>query len=235
MNVDFQRSVDRYAGAIICRLLSWVYHLRRKPEIPSQPRKILVILISEMGSLVLAYPMFRRLQKTYPKADLYALMFAKNRDVLDIMGVMSPEHVLTIRDTGFFAFLTDIITVLRTIRRLKVDIVIDCELFSRISSIFSFISGAPVRVGFHPHTQEGLYRGSFINRPVIYNPYNHIGKQFLTLAAAIDSEAVPRSKIAVDFEDLAPPRLSFPTSRGCRNTGSGFGGIFRKQPISHWY
>jgi len=209
MNVDFQRSVDRYAGAIICRLLSWVHHLRRKPDHLAEPRKILVILISEMGSLVLAYPMFRRLQQSYPEAQLFALMFAKNREVLDIMGVTPPENILTIRDTNLFTFFADMVSVLRTIKRLNVDVVIDCELFSRISSIFSFVSGAPVRVGFHPHAQEGLYRGSYINRPVMYNPYNHIGKQFLTLAAAIESTAVPISKIAVDFQDLAPPKLSF--------------------------
>jgi len=29
-------------------------------------------------------------------------------------------------------------------------VVIDCELFARVSSIFSYLSGAPVRVGFHP-------------------------------------------------------------------------------------
>lgn len=209
MNVDFQRGVDRYIGALICRLLSWVHYLRRKPDNPSEPRKILVILISEMGSLVLAYPMFRRLQQTYPEADLFALMFAKNREVLEIMGVTPPENILTIRDTNLFAFFSDMVSVLRTIKRLNVDVVIDCELFSRISSIFSFVSGAPVRVGFHPHFQEGLYRGSYINRPVMYNPYNHIGKQFLTLAAAIESKAVPTSKIAIDFQDLAPPKLSF--------------------------
>jgi ADP-heptose:LPS heptosyltransferase len=209
MNVDFQRGIDRYAGAIICRVLSWVHRLRRTPDNPSTPRKILVILISEMGSLVLAYPMFRRLQQTYPEAELFALMFDRNREVLDIMGVTASKNILTIRDTSLLTLFFDIVTVLRSIRRLKVDVVIDCELFSRISSIFSFLSGAPVRVGFHAHTQEGLYRGSYINRPVMYNPYNHIGKQFLTLAAAIESKEVPTSKIAVDFQDLAPPKLSF--------------------------
>jgi ADP-heptose:LPS heptosyltransferase len=123
--------------------------------------------------------------------------------------VTAPSNVLTIRDTSLFTLLADIVTVLRTMRRLKVDVVIDCELFSRISSIFSFLSGAPVRVGFHAHTQEGLYRGSYINRPVMYNPYNHIAKQFLTLAAAIESDAVPTSKIAIDFQGLAAPRLAF--------------------------
>ena len=88
--------------------------------------------------------------------------------------------------------------------------VIDCELFSRVSSIFSFLSGAGVRVGFHPHTQEGLYRGDFINRPVLYNPYNHMSRQFLTLAAAIDSRTVPTAKTAVDLAPMNPPAVAFP-------------------------
>jgi ADP-heptose:LPS heptosyltransferase len=80
-------------------------------------------------------------------------------------------------------------------RKLHFDVVIDCELFARVSSIFSFFSGAPVRVGFHPHTMEGLYRGSFINRPVLYNPYRHISDQFLALVEAIESSTVPKNKV----------------------------------------
>jgi hypothetical protein len=45
---------------------------------------------------------------------------------------------------------------------------IDCELFARVGAIFSFLSGAPVRVGFFRHAQAGLYRGTFINRGVMY-------------------------------------------------------------------
>jgi ADP-heptose:LPS heptosyltransferase len=63
-----------------------------------------------------------------------------------------------------------------------------------------------VRVGFHPHTQEGLYRGSFINRPVLYNPYRHIGRQFLTLADAIEARTTPVGK-ARPSEDPAPPAM----------------------------
>jgi ADP-heptose:LPS heptosyltransferase len=72
-------------------------------------------------------------------------------------------------------------------RKLPLDAVIDCELFSRISSLLAFGTGAPVRVGFTPHTQEGLYRGSFINHAIPYNPYQHISKQFLSLVDALQS------------------------------------------------
>jgi ADP-heptose:LPS heptosyltransferase len=74
--------------------------------------------------------------------------------------------------------------------------VIDCELFSRISALMSYLSGAPLRVGFTPHTQEGLYRGSFINRSIPYNPYQHISQQFLSLVDALVSVGMPRNKAA---------------------------------------
>ena len=73
--------------------------------------------------------------------------------------------------------------------------------------MLSYASGAAVRVGFHRHTQEGLYRGSHLNRPVPYNPYHHISAQFLTLARAIDSTAVPKSKLAVVASPKPPPHV----------------------------
>ena len=78
--------------------------------------------------------------------------------------------------------LRDLWHTTRTLRDLKFDGVMDCELFSRISALLSYGCGARVRVGFTPHTQEGLYRGSFINAPVPYNTYQHISLQFIGLA-----------------------------------------------------
>jgi ADP-heptose:LPS heptosyltransferase len=93
------------------------------------------------------------------------------------------------------------------LRQITVDTVIDCELFSRISSLYSFFSGAKLKVGFHPYNQEGLYRGSFINRPVLYNPYNHISQQFITLAEAIDSEMVPKAKRKITMDSIDVPDI----------------------------
>lgn len=175
----------------------------------SEPRKILVILLSEMGSLVLAHPMFARLQKEYPDAALHALLFHKNREVLDLLQVMPPDNVLTINDRSLSAFAMDSLRAIRRIRTLEFDVVIDCELFSRVSSIFSYLSGAPLRVGFERHTQEGLYRGSFINRRVLYNPYRHLSQQFLSMVAAIKSTGVPSDKRLPVSYAITPPALDF--------------------------
>ena len=209
MNINFQRKVDRYIGAFICWLFS-LFHRKSKDEDDGfQAKKFLVIMLSEMGSLILAYPMFQQLKKRYPGAKLYGLLFEKNKEVLTLLGVTPPENILTIRDTSFHVFAIDCLRALNQIRKLKVDVVIDCELFARISSIFSFLSGAKIRVGFHPYTQEGLYRGSFINRPVLFNPYHHISRQFLTLAAAIDSVSVPKAKQPLGRTNLRAPLIDF--------------------------
>ena len=102
--------------------------------------------------------------------------------------------MIGLRSDSLGAFLIDSMRAIRQLRRLPVDIVLDLELFARASAILSGLSGAPIRVGFHRHTQEGLYRGGFINRPVLYNPYQHIADQFVTLAEAIDSSTVPTGK-----------------------------------------
>jgi ADP-heptose:LPS heptosyltransferase len=115
--------------------------------------------------------------------------------------------VHTVDDKSLTGLLASLWRCVMQLRRANVDVAIDCELFSRISSLLSYASGARVRVGFHRHTQEGLYRGSHINKPVPYNPYQHISAQFLTLARAMDSSTVPTSKLPVMLPTQAPPHV----------------------------
>jgi len=209
MRIEFQRAVDRIAGKLICRVLSLFYRRGGKGQPDKAPKRILIILLSEMGSLVLAHPMFLYLKERYSGVSLHVLLFEKNRECLEILDTVPSENILTIDDTTFSQFARSCFTSLISIRKQKYDAVIDCELFARISSIFSVLSGAPIRVGFHPHTQEGLYRGEFINRPVLYNPYHHITQQFLTLAEAIDSGTVPRAKRQLAAEEPKAPVVAF--------------------------
>ena len=207
MRIDFQRTVDRWIGGPLCRLLSLVERVRPARTVPETPRNILVILLSEMGSLVLARPMLDWLRARYPEAQLHALVFEQNREVLDLHGIVPPEHVLTLRNDGLGHLLADSRRALKALRARGIDTVLDLELFARISSIFSYLSGARIRVGFHPHTQEGLYRGSYLNRPVLYNPYQHMAHQFLSLAEAIDSADQPPPKRVVEDRPRAVPHV----------------------------
>ena len=187
MEIEFQRKIDRIAGKAICRLLSLFPGKKDNAGITTSSPKILIILLSEMGSLVLAHPMFTYLKKNHIGAEIFVLVFKKNRECLETLKLVPERNILTVNGDSLTAMLKDSLRFIFRMRKEKIHAVIDCELFSRISSIYAFLSGAGMRVGFHPHTQEGLYRGDFINRPVLYNPYRHISRQFVALATAMES------------------------------------------------
>ena len=200
MKLQTQRRIDRWAGQLLCGLVSAWATLSRlwtpAAPPPGSARHILVILLSEMGSIVLAGPMFAALRLRYPGATLHVLQLKKNQEVSKLLGLAQPEHLHALDDRSGLTLLRDIARVCLAMRRLPLDVVIDCELFSRISSLLSYLTGASLRSGFTAHTQEGLYRGSYINRAIPYNPYQHISLQFLSLVDALDGSATPRNKAA---------------------------------------
>ena len=201
MKLQTQRFIDRWVGQVLCGAVSaWVRFtgLWSPPAtIDSKAQNILVILLSEMGSIVLAGPMFAALRRQYPGAAIHILQLKKNQEVSKLLQLTQPENMHTLDDSSGGALIGDILKISLAMRKLGLEAVIDCELFSRVSALLSFSTGAPVRVGFTPHTQEGLYRGSFINHAIPYNPYQHISKQFLSLVDAMASAgSAPRNKTA---------------------------------------
>lgn len=212
MRIETQRAVDRFAGSFLCRVLSlWPGARHRHAEVTA-PKRILVILLSEMGSLVLTRPMFERLAADHPGAEVWALVFERNAEALDLLGIVPRERIVRVRDRSFWTLAKDSLGALKRLRSLKLDVAIDCELFARVSAIFSFLSKAKVRVGFHRHTMEGLYRGDFVNRRVPYNPYQHVARQFETLAAAVGGRGRPVVKRAVAEGVPVLPPLALPAA-----------------------
>ena len=211
MKVSTQRWIDRWIGQLLCGAVS-IWAKLAKRFVPARrtslpPRHILIILLSEMGSIVLAGPMFAALRAKYPGATLHVLQLKRNQEVARLLELAQPDNFHALNDRSGIELLKDVWSVTQAMRRLPLDVVIDCELFSRISSLMAYLVGAPLRVGFTPHTQEGLYRGSYINRAIAYNPYQHISKQFLSLMDALDDASFPRNKAASVREIPLHPEL----------------------------
>lgn len=211
LSVDHQRRLDAWIGPPLCWLLT-MWHRAKRPRHAgpgSDVRALLVIALSEMGALVLARPMFDRLRAQYPGARLFVLCFAQNEEALELLEVVPREHIIGVRTESWLTLVADGMRAIRRVRALSLDVVLDLELFARVSAVVSGLSGAPIRVGFHRQTQEGLYRGSFLTRAVPYNPYRHIADQFVTLAESIGSTTVPSGKAvaAPKVATIPPMRL----------------------------
>ena len=161
-----------------------------------------------MGALILTRPMFDRLRENHPSATIYVLCSDRNRAALDLIDVVPPDQVVTVSIESLTSFAGDSIRAMRRVRAVRFDAVLDLELFARASAVLAALSGAPIKVGFDRFTQEGLYRGGAINRPVLYNPYQHIAHQFVTLADAIGSNGMPAAKRLVEARALHLPPLA---------------------------
>ena len=219
MELQTQRFIDRWVGQLLCSAVSaWVSFtglFGAPAQLSSAPKNILVILLSEMGSIVLAGPMFAQLRRQYPGAAIHLLQLKKNQEVSKLLQLTDAQCMHSLDDSSGGALVGDILAISLKMRRLGLDAVIDCELFSRVSALLSFSTGAAVRVGFTPHTQEGLYRGSFINHAIPYNPYQHISKQFLSLVDALGAAgSTPRNKAAPIRDLPVDTELSVPFAKG---------------------
>ena len=212
MDIEFVRLCDRWVGTLGCRILSGIERVRQltstSPASPS-PKNILVIEISEMGSVILAYSMLQEVKRRYPHANIYFLMFEKIRESLDVMELIPRENVITLSDTNLWAFSRSAYRAVKKLRKLHIDTVLDMELFARISSIFSYLSGAQNRIGFYRYTMEGLYRGNFLTHKVQYNSSIHIAKNQMALLDALeeDPSSSPLVKRNYSKLELTLPQL----------------------------
>jgi ADP-heptose:LPS heptosyltransferase len=188
MNIDLVRKIDYWVGIPTCWLLTvanrLIKPLSRRP--PQPPEKFLFIELSEMGSAILAYPAMKAVKKDYPSAELFFLIFEKNRASVDILKIIPNRNILVIREKSSLHFLFDCLKVIYRMRREKIDCVFDLELFTRITSIFSYLSAAPIRVGFHRFRMEGLYRGNLHTHWIQYSTQQHISKSFLSFIRVLD-------------------------------------------------
>lgn len=191
IEIDTMKWVDRHIGSPICYVLTLVEKARRfmiGNAAVTDPalKRILFVELSEMGSMVAACPVLRNFRRRHPESGFYFLTFKQNRACLDVLKLVPPENVITIETDSLFRFVGTTLRAIRTMRSLRLDAVVDFELFSRISSILCYLAGAKRSVGYHRMSLEGLYRGDLHTHPVGYNHYAHISGNFASLLNALD-------------------------------------------------
>lgn len=214
MNIRLMRWVDYWLGVPLCFLLTGIRHILKffvfQKEDNANIQKLLFIKLSELGSIILAYPLLRKVKEEYPKAEIFFLTFAKNKVLFDILDITASCNVLAIRENSVFTFIVDTLKVIVRARKEKIDIVFDLELFSRFAALLSYLTAAPKRVGFYQYHIEGLYRGELLTHKVQYNPLLHISKSYLSLwQAAQGPEAIlPSLAREITNKEVNLPRLS---------------------------
>ena len=185
MKTSTLRTVDRVVGVPACALLT--LHRRlfgRRPDGPV--RRILFVKLAEQGSTVLAETAIREAIARVGRDNVFFLVFAENRFILDVMGLVPEGNVVAIDASSLPVVAWSTLRALRRLRALGVDTAIDLEFFARSSVILAYLSGASRRVGLHAYEGAGPWRGDLLTHRLNYNPYIHTGDLFRLLVAALD-------------------------------------------------
>ena len=205
MNVDMMRKVDYYVGiplAFVGTILDKTFNIFRSVD-AVKPKNVLLIELSEMGSAIIVDPAMRKL-KANIDGELYFVIFSKNKISLDLLGTVKSENVYMLDESSIGSLIFSAIKFIFWCRKMKIDSTIDLELFSRVTALLSFVSGAKNRVGFHSFHNEGLYRGDFLTKKVAYNPHQHIAKSFVALVDALlnPNEEIPYTKRIIPDNEI---------------------------------
>lgn len=188
-------------GVPCCALLSLMRRLLEvlpRKRRGNRPGRILFVLITETGGLVVSHPAVEHARRTFPNAELYFLCSRAGRSILSALGTIEEQRLLDIRTDGFRAFITDAVRTVWRLRRLKIEATIDLEIFLRFSGILAFLSGARSRVGYHRFCNEGNYAGDLLTHKLIHNPHLHVAQAYLSLVEALTGEpdTEPQAKVA---------------------------------------
>jgi ADP-heptose:LPS heptosyltransferase len=204
--------IDRYAGVPLCLLLTIVRRLGdllpRRPD-SGAAKGILLLKLSEQGSTVLACDAVRAAVARVGRSSVHFLVFEENRFILDVLGLVPAENVLTIETGSAWAMVRSCLGRLREIHGLGIGDCIDLEFFSRFSAAIAFLTGARKRVGFHAYHGEGPWRGDLMTHRVLYNPHLHTSSAFVSLVLALNAD--PRKLPTLPV--VPPPGMPLPQFR----------------------
>lgn len=202
------QTTDRWIGSPLCFLLTLVRQIfRRGAGEIARPSRIAFLKFAEQGSTVLAYPAILRASSMVGHDNLYFVVFEDNRFIVDALGVIPRENVITISTQNPLALAIDTLRAILKLRRLGIDAVVDLEFLTRFSAMVSFLTGAKSRVGFHAFFGDGPYRGNLMTHRLLYNPHLHTSQTFEMMVEALTRD--PRQLPTFDYV----PNRNQPTAR----------------------
>ncbi len=200
MNLSKVKNVDRYIGNILCAILS-IFALIKKVACPlfypvfepKNVKKMLFIKFWGLGNMVFLMPIFKAIRNHFKDAEIDFLTLSLNRNIMQTYPHI--DSIVSIDTSTFFKFITSTIRALRKIRKKRFELLVDFEIYVKISAILSFLSAACFKVGIAPGRQ---IRGLLYNAKILYNKDVHITKTYADLV----------KKIGVQISKIEPIGIS---------------------------
>ncbi len=207
MQIKTIKRVDYYLGnfliVILKPLVILLGFLLRRDHMLELGKEITIIKMLGGGSLVIAFPALLGLRKRYPDLTINLVTmkaitpFARSLNLFD--------NIIEIDDSGILSFLrTSLTTYLKAFGS---DTIVDLEVYSRLSTVFSLLTCARNRAGFY--LEEAFWRRGIHTHLVYFNrfsgSYHFYDKMFRLFSVSPSSVDECRSHLSRFLPEAGKP------------------------------
>jgi len=168
------RFFDRYLGI---PLLIFFSMFKRRKRLPIQNiQKIMVLKFAAIGDSLLLIPMLRLLRSSFPKSEITFVCTHINKSVIDKVPYIDKNICLNL-----YSFIVNPMSFVKTIfdlRKIKYDVIIDAEQWSRFSSLIIALIRNDWSIGYKIKQQ---YKHYIYDSVVMHQRDEHEIMSFLNL------------------------------------------------------
>lgn len=171
------------------------------------------------GSLVIALPAILGLKRRYPKASCTLITTPSVQPFSDSLGVFN--RIIIINDRSFIRILFSGVNAI--IRCFKADTIIDLEVYSKLTTLFTTFTCARNRIGFFLGNE--FWRKNLYTHLMFYNRYAGSFVFYDQIAYLLDAEPISVAATSRHLKALIPGstrnsnRLRICISAGCSQLG----------------
>ncbi|MCB4756386.1 MAG: glycosyltransferase family 9 protein [Elusimicrobia bacterium] len=165
MQLKAKKIIDYYAGGLLIFLIKPVVillgKLLKRDHSPTPQGRIVFLKLVGGGSLVIAFPALLGIRKKFPQARLILVTTPAVRPFAELLGVF--DQIVIINDGSFLSLSGTGLWAL--LKCAFADTVIDLEVYSRLSTLFSLFTMARNRFGFY---LENIFWRQNIHTHLVY-------------------------------------------------------------------
>lgn len=149
---------------------------------------ILVIKMLGGGSLVMAYPALLAVRKRYRDQKLMLLTTSSIRQFAESLHLF--DEIICISDGSLFSLATS--SLAAWIRCFRVDTVVDLEVYSKLTTVFSVLTAARNRIGFY--LENTYWRLHIHTHLLFFNRFSGSYYFYDAIASLLDAKIPARNE-----------------------------------------
>ncbi|MCM8792199.1 MAG: glycosyltransferase family 9 protein [Candidatus Omnitrophica bacterium] len=204
MSFKLMQYLDHYLGfplCILCGILNKLLNLFFKKKIGYiEPQKIIIMKWFGIGTNIKLVPFYHEIRKKFPRTRIVFFTFHSNKRLIELLGFS--DEIRTIRNNNPLLFLTDTLKHLTNFILERVDVIIDFEFLSKFSTLFCFVSGASIKIGYWI---PSFWRSSIINFGVKWNSRESLFRMYREMIKILGinlEDNLPFEKIYVSVNKI---------------------------------